>query len=161
MECATNNVSLAGIESERFTIRFSHARYERLLLACAIHTSRRTENYCPQCRRQHYRRSYPRKIKNTIGNYGNHLICHNFSSAWIIRSIELPSNEILTHNFPNQLRLRLWGEHGQALLEAAQLCLINVSALGTEILKNIVLPGIGGFTIVDSGVVTEENVGCK
>lgn len=58
-------------------------------------------------------------------------------------------------------RSRLWGEHGQALLEAAQLCLINVSALGTEILKNIVLPGIGGFTIVDNGIVTEENVGCK
>ena len=55
----------------------------------------------------------------------------------------------------------LWGEHGQALLEGAQLCLINVSALGTEILKNIVLPGIGGFTIVDSGIVTEEDVGCK
>lgn len=56
---------------------------------------------------------------------------------------------------------RLWGEHGQALLESAQLCLINVSALGTEILKNIVLPGIGGFTIVDSGIVTEEDTGCK
>lgn len=57
--------------------------------------------------------------------------------------------------------IRLWGEHGQAHLEAAQLCLVNVSALGTEILKNIVLPGIGGFTIVDSGIVTEEDVGCK
>lgn len=56
---------------------------------------------------------------------------------------------------------RLWGEHGQSLLEAAQLCLVNVTAFGTEILKNIVLPGIGGFTIVDSCVVTEEDVGCK
>lgn len=56
---------------------------------------------------------------------------------------------------------RLWGEHGQAYLEAAQLCLINVTALGTEILKNIVLPGVGGFTIVDSGIVTEEDIGCK
>lgn len=56
---------------------------------------------------------------------------------------------------------RLWGEHGQALLEAAQLCLVNVTALGTEILKNIVLPGIGGFTIVDGALVTEEDVGSK
>lgn len=56
---------------------------------------------------------------------------------------------------------RLWGEHGQALLEAAQLCLVNVTALGTEILKNIVLPGIGGFTIVDGALVTEEDIGCK
>lgn len=56
---------------------------------------------------------------------------------------------------------RLWGEHGQALLETAQVCLINVNALGTEILKSIILPSIGGFTIVDSGLVTEEDVGCK
>lgn len=56
---------------------------------------------------------------------------------------------------------RLWGEHGQALLEAAQVCLVNVTGLGTEILKSIVLPGIGGFTIVDSGIVTEEDVGSK
>lgn len=57
--------------------------------------------------------------------------------------------------------ISLWGDHGQALLEAAQLCLVNVTALGTEILKNIVLPGVGGFTIVDAGVVTEEDIGCK
>lgn len=56
---------------------------------------------------------------------------------------------------------RLWGEHGQALLEAAQVCLVNVTSLGTEILKSIVLPGIGGFTIVDGGIVTEEDIGAK
>lgn len=56
---------------------------------------------------------------------------------------------------------RLWGEHGQNLLEKAHVCLINVTALGTEILKGIVLPGIGGFTIVDGGFVTEEDIGCK
>ena len=43
---------------------------------------------------------------------------------------------------------RLWGEHGQNLLENSQICLINASALGTEILKGLVLPGIGSFTIV-------------
>lgn len=41
------------------------------------------------------------------------------------------------------------------------MCLINATALGTEILKGLVLPSIGGFTIVDGAVVTEEDIGCK
>jgi amyloid beta precursor protein binding protein 1 len=36
---------------------------------------------------------------------------------------------------------RLWGADGQAGLERAKVCLINASATGTEILKNLVLPG--------------------
>lgn len=38
------------------------------------------------------------------------------------------------------------------------MCLINATALGTEILKGLVLPGIGGFTIADDSVVTEEDL---
>lgn len=56
---------------------------------------------------------------------------------------------------------RLWGDHGQALLEGAQVCVINATGFGTEILKGLVLPGIGGFTIVDGGIVTEEDIGVK
>lgn len=37
--------------------------------------------------------------------------------------------------------VRLWGDHGQEALESAHVCLINASATGTEILKNLVLPG--------------------
>ena len=50
----------------------------------------------------------------------------------------------------------MWGEHGQTLLENAQIRLINATALGTDILKKIV-----GLTIVDSGLVTEEDIGCN
>ncbi|EDO44524.1 predicted protein [Nematostella vectensis] len=56
-------------------------------------------------------------------------------------------------------QLRLWGDHGQAALEQAKICLINASATGTEILKNLILPGIGLFTIVDGEKVTGEDVG--
>ncbi|XP_072136080.1 NEDD8-activating enzyme E1 regulatory subunit isoform X2 [Mobula birostris] len=56
-------------------------------------------------------------------------------------------------------QLRLWGDHGQEALEAARVCLINASATGTEILKNLVLPGIGAFTIVDGNIVAGEDVG--
>ncbi|XP_068614905.1 NEDD8-activating enzyme E1 regulatory subunit [Brachionichthys hirsutus] len=56
-------------------------------------------------------------------------------------------------------QLRLWGDHGQEALENAHVCLINAAATGTEILKNLVLPGIGAFTIVDGHTVTGEDVG--
>ncbi|XP_026823150.1 NEDD8-activating enzyme E1 regulatory subunit [Rhopalosiphum maidis] len=56
-------------------------------------------------------------------------------------------------------QLRLWGDQGQQDLETAHVCLINATALGTEILKSLVLPGIGAFTIIDNEVITEEDVG--
>uniref|UniRef100_A0A8D3D1Z1 NEDD8-activating enzyme E1 regulatory subunit n=1 Tax=Scophthalmus maximus TaxID=52904 RepID=A0A8D3D1Z1_SCOMX len=56
-------------------------------------------------------------------------------------------------------QLRLWGDHGQETLENAHVCLVNATATGTEILKNLVLPGIGAFTIVDGHTVSGEDVG--
>ncbi|XP_066509924.1 NEDD8-activating enzyme E1 regulatory subunit-like [Hoplias malabaricus] len=56
-------------------------------------------------------------------------------------------------------QLRLWGDHGQEALENAHICLINCCATGTEILKNLILPGIGAFTIVDGHKVNGEDVG--
>ncbi|KAI4898641.1 hypothetical protein NFI96_025997 [Prochilodus magdalenae] len=56
-------------------------------------------------------------------------------------------------------QLRLWGDHGQEALENAHICLVNATATGTEILKNLILPGIGAFTIVDGHKVTGEDVG--
>ncbi|XP_071476707.1 NEDD8-activating enzyme E1 regulatory subunit-like [Diadema antillarum] len=56
-------------------------------------------------------------------------------------------------------QLRLWGDHGQAALESAHVCLINATATGTETLKNLILPGVGSFTIVDGSKVRGEDVG--
>jgi len=56
-------------------------------------------------------------------------------------------------------QLRLWGDHGQQALENAKVCLINATATGTEILKNLILPGIGSFTIVDGHKVQGEDIG--
>ncbi|KAJ3411946.1 NEDD8-activating enzyme E1 regulatory subunit [Chytridiales sp. JEL 0842] len=56
-------------------------------------------------------------------------------------------------------QLRLWHAHGQQALENAKLCLINASALGTELLKNLVLPGIGSCTIVDGKIVEGRDLG--
>ncbi|KAK2143283.1 hypothetical protein LSH36_857g00105 [Paralvinella palmiformis] len=54
---------------------------------------------------------------------------------------------------------RLWGDHGQSALEGAKVCLINATATGTEILKNLILPGVGSFTIIDGKRVSGEDVG--
>jgi len=56
-------------------------------------------------------------------------------------------------------QLRLWGDHGQAALERARVCLINVTATGTEILKNLILPGVSSFTVVDPHKVMGEDAG--
>ncbi|XP_033327564.1 nedd8-activating enzyme E1 regulatory subunit APP-BP1 [Megalopta genalis] len=58
-------------------------------------------------------------------------------------------------------QLRLWGDHGQAALESAHVCLINATGLGTEILKSLVLPGIGAFTIVDGKKIINEDIGAN
>lgn len=58
-------------------------------------------------------------------------------------------------------QLRLWAASGQAALEDAHILLINSGpgVTGIEALKNLVLPGIGQFTIQDSALVTEADLG--
>lgn len=46
-------------------------------------------------------------------------------------------------------QLRLWASTGQSNLENSHICLINATSTGSEILKNLILPGIGQFTIID------------
>ncbi|RFU73973.1 nedd8-activating enzyme e1 regulatory subunit [Trichoderma arundinaceum] len=58
-------------------------------------------------------------------------------------------------------QLRLWAASGQAALESANMLLINSGpgTVGIETLKNLVLPGIGKFTIADSAVVQDVDLG--
>jgi amyloid beta precursor protein binding protein 1 len=53
----------------------------------------------------------------------------------------------------------LWAATGQAALESARILVISGSATSTSILKNLVLPGIGHFTILDHAPVTPEDAG--
>eukprot|EP01027_Heterolobosea_sp_BB2_P024009 GEZU01036124.1.p1 GENE.GEZU01036124.1~~GEZU01036124.1.p1 ORF type:complete len:551 (+),score=208.96 GEZU01036124.1:66-1655(+) len=54
---------------------------------------------------------------------------------------------------------RLWGDSGQSYIETAKIILLNANATGAEILKNLVLPGIGNFTVVDGEKVTARDLG--
>jgi len=55
--------------------------------------------------------------------------------------------------------ISLWAATGQSALENARILVISGSATATSILKNLVLPGIGHFTILDHNIVTPEDAG--
>ncbi|KAJ3163335.1 NEDD8-activating enzyme E1 regulatory subunit [Geranomyces variabilis] len=56
-------------------------------------------------------------------------------------------------------QLRLWHAHGQAALERSKVCLLKGSGVGTEIVKNLILPGIGSLTVVDCAIVSDSDLG--
>ena len=58
-------------------------------------------------------------------------------------------------------QLRLWAAAGQQALENAKVLLLNDNpgVVGVETLKNLVLPGVGSFTIVDGAITSESDLG--
>lgn len=58
-------------------------------------------------------------------------------------------------------QLRLWAANGQLALEDAHILLFNSGSgtVGVEALKNLVLPGIGRFTIAEDAIVNEADLG--
>ncbi|KAL9000123.1 MAG: hypothetical protein Q9169_001198 [Polycauliona sp. 2 TL-2023] len=59
-------------------------------------------------------------------------------------------------------QLRLWAASGQQALEDAHILLLNdggPGVVGVETLKNLILPGIGNYTIVDRTTVAEKDLG--
>uniref|UniRef100_A0A1I7X8Q2 ThiF domain-containing protein n=1 Tax=Heterorhabditis bacteriophora TaxID=37862 RepID=A0A1I7X8Q2_HETBA len=56
-------------------------------------------------------------------------------------------------------QLRLWGEEGQLSIEQTSVCLLGASALGTEIMKSLVLAGVHAVCIIDDAVVTSSDLG--
>lgn len=54
-------------------------------------------------------------------------------------------------------QIRLWGLESQKRLHAAEVLLIGIKGLGSEVCKNLILAGIKSLTILDSGIVTEED----
>ncbi|KAI9480556.1 MAG: NEDD8-activating enzyme E1 regulatory subunit-like protein [Benjaminiella poitrasii] len=64
--------------------------------------------------------------------------------------------DLKTQKYDRQLRL--WATTGQQALEHANICLLNVNSTGCEIIKNLVLPGVGHVTIVDDQKVTKDDI---
>lgn len=77
----------------------------------------------------------------------------------VTTSLEPPSGapDAKTRRYDRQLRL--WAASGQAALESARILVIPASATATSILKNLVLPGLGHFTLLDDRKVTGADAG--
>lgn len=56
-------------------------------------------------------------------------------------------------------QIRLWGMKAQQKIRSANILLITLKALATEIAKNLVLAGVGSLTIVDDELVGESDLG--
>ncbi|EGN97124.1 hypothetical protein SERLA73DRAFT_92105 [Serpula lacrymans var. lacrymans S7.3] len=56
-------------------------------------------------------------------------------------------------------QLRLWAASGQSALESSRILVISASATSSSVLKNLVLPGIGHFTILDHASVSHSDAG--
>ena len=52
---------------------------------------------------------------------------------------------------------RLWGE-GQILICASQLLCLNRDSLSSEILKNLILSGVGEVTIIDNAKISQDDL---
>jgi molybdopterin/thiamine biosynthesis adenylyltransferase len=55
--------------------------------------------------------------------------------------------------------VRLWGEQGQKSIGQTSVAVIGSSALATEILKSLILAGIGSYKIFDDELVQESDTG--
>lgn len=54
---------------------------------------------------------------------------------------------------------RFLGANTREILMRSSICLIGATAAGSEALKSLVLAGLGSFTVVDSAVVTNSDLG--
>ncbi|KAL3234635.1 DNA damage tolerance protein RHC31 [Nakaseomyces bracarensis] len=58
-------------------------------------------------------------------------------------------------------QIRLWGLAAQTSMRSAKVLLVNLGSIGTEVAKNVVLSGVGHITVLDSHVVTEQDLGSQ
>ena len=49
--------------------------------------------------------------------------------------------------------------HGQKAIETAHICVLGSNGVAAEVLKNLVLPNVGEFTVVDDANVTAQDCG--
>lgn len=51
-------------------------------------------------------------------------------------------------------QIRLWSSNGQQKLVLSNVLMIGGSVTGTEVLKNLILPGVGNISIIDTSIVS-------
>lgn len=58
-------------------------------------------------------------------------------------------------------QIRLWGTAAQAKIQSAKVLVITMRALANEVVKNLVLAGIGSVTLLDGAPVSEADLGAQ
>lgn len=81
----------------------------------------------------------------------------NGTAAESTPSTGLSADEIALYD----RQIRLWGAQAQERIRSANILLVSLRALGTEIAKNLTLAGISSLTIIDDEPVTEEDLGAQ
>ena len=71
---------------------------------------------------------------------------------------EAPLSNTMATDDKYDCQLRLWGPSGQKALSSTMVVLIVSSACGTESLKNLVLPGVGAFLVLDDVVYDTDAI---
>jgi NEDD8-activating enzyme E1 regulatory subunit len=62
------------------------------------------------------------------------------------------------HDNKYDRQIRLWGYHGQKALEHAHVLVLGANAVAAETMKNLVLPNLAAFTVVDQATVTPADL---
>ncbi|CEP24754.1 unnamed protein product [Cyberlindnera jadinii] len=70
---------------------------------------------------------------------------------------ELSADELALYD----RQLRVWGAEGQNRIKHASILLINMNGVGTEIVKNLTLSGVGSLVLWDDGVVSESDLSAQ
>ena len=77
----------------------------------------------------------------------------HFHESGLFSDVEAPRRQQRQKDQADQLADE-WYRRAQLALEKGHVCVLNATALGTEVIKNLVLPGVGHFTLVDHQRVT-------
>lgn len=72
-------------------------------------------------------------------------------------TVDIARPDAKTRRYDRQLRL--WAASGQSLLESASIIAVPATATTAQALKNLVLPGIGSFTLLDPEKVNPADAG--
>ncbi|CDK26560.1 unnamed protein product [Kuraishia capsulata CBS 1993] len=67
---------------------------------------------------------------------------------------ELSANEIALYD----RQIRLWGLEAQTKLRNSKILVINLSSINVEVVKNLMLGGVGSLTIIDSTEVLQQDL---
>ncbi|GAA5984582.1 hypothetical protein JCM10908_003410 [Rhodotorula pacifica] len=78
-----------------------------------------------------------------------------------VQSTSTSASRPTAHEQKYDRQLRLWAASGQSALEQAHILVANGNGTAASTLKNLVLPGIGQFTVLDPKTTDEADVGAS